>query len=136
MNLSRMHATAKYIRDWKEHCGRTDWGLPHYYRHMKAIAEEQRANYESCTSGGRTPGWCDPDEYRQCVELLEAEVAATVRRLLGLALGRLEALQDEWGLEAMAAERCGSPVRLQHALDRFAAYETAIERVRNAPAWR
>ena len=49
--------------------------------HVDRVAAEQRANFESATSGGRVPHWCKPAEYRVCVELLEATARRARRGL-------------------------------------------------------
>lgn len=68
-DLSKLTETRSWIASWREHYGENEEG---FKKHVSRVASEQRANFESCRSGGRTPGWCDVDEYGRCVELLEA----------------------------------------------------------------
>lgn len=82
-DMFREREVVSYIADWKAHYGDTELGRKRYQKHMKRVAEEQRANYESCIYGGRRPHWCDPDEYRRCVERLEREAHAESAEKIG-----------------------------------------------------
>lgn len=64
-NIKDLHS---WVRDWAVHYNQSP---EKFYARVAKVAREQRINLESCTSGGKAPGWCDPDEYRRCVEHLE-----------------------------------------------------------------
>ncbi len=72
-DLFNLRETRSWIAAWRdEYRGRAGTGqVKSFAVRVERVAAEQRANFESCTSGGRAPHWCKPTEYRQCVELLE-----------------------------------------------------------------
>jgi len=80
-DLFNLKDTQEWIGSWSnEYRGRRGLGtVKRFAVYVERVAVEQRANFESCTSGGRAPHWCKPAEYRACVELLEN----TARRARG-----------------------------------------------------
>ena len=64
-NIKDLHS---WVRDWAVHYNRAP---EKFFAYIAKVAREQRINMESATSGGKHPTWCDPGEYRKCVEHLE-----------------------------------------------------------------
>lgn len=72
-DLFNLKDTQSLVAAWRDEY-RIGRGLPAislFAGHVERAAKEQRANYESATSGNRAPTWCKPAEYLKCVELLE-----------------------------------------------------------------
>jgi hypothetical protein len=68
MDMCKLDDLKEWVRDWAVHYSRTP---EKFYARVAMVAREQRINMENATSGGRHPTWCDPKEYRRCVERLE-----------------------------------------------------------------
>lgn len=65
--LCNVSETASWIAAWRAEGKRGQ-------RMIARAAAEQRANLNSIRGSGRSPSWCDVNEYSKCVDLLEAEV--------------------------------------------------------------
>jgi hypothetical protein len=82
-DLFNLTQTRSWIASWRdEYRGRAGTAqVKRFASHVERVAVEQRANFESATSGGRAPHWCKPAEYQKCVELLEATAKRARRGL-------------------------------------------------------
>ncbi len=65
--LSNLKETQEFIHSWR---AEGESGI----KRIAKTAEEQRANYSATmwsASHGQIPSWCNLEEYRRCVVLLE-----------------------------------------------------------------
>jgi len=68
--MSRMYKreeVSEWVREWREYYGSNVTG---FRKRAARTYGEQLANYLSCTNGGKVPHWCDPAEYRDCLDYL------------------------------------------------------------------
>ncbi len=86
--MSRLTDCKGFIADW-QHAFKRGHACMAQKGFFDRVSSEQRANYESIKFDhdqyGRVPTWCNIDEYRQSVELLEITAARErLRSFLGL----------------------------------------------------